>query len=72
MELAGGFDAARRAKLAHRLLEVTVDSVMRYPELPPDFLRPEALEHEAKTLLFAFRQRFSRVVIRGSRHFFRI
>jgi len=72
VELTSRFDAARRAKLAHRLLEMAVDSMVRYPERAPDFLRPEALEYQAKALPFAFSQRLSRVIIRGSRHFFRI
>jgi hypothetical protein len=66
------FDAAARAQFAHCLLEMAVDCVVRDAELAPDLFRPQALEHQAKALAFAFGQRFTRVVIRVSLHLPRI
>ncbi|MEO9131100.1 MAG: hypothetical protein ABI240_07830 [Sphingomonas sp.] len=68
MAEARRFDAACRAQLAHRLLEMAVDSVVRDTELAADLLWPQAFEHETQALALAFGQRFTRVVIRVSLH----
>ena len=68
MAQAGRFEAAGRAQLAHRLLKVAVDRVVRDTEFAPDLLWPQAFEHKAQALALAFGQRFTRVVVRVSLH----